>query len=85
MFSRGTPDRARRRALRPYRWMEMTPTDAASSASSGDREVVEATDCPECGARSSVRWGVCEVCYAEFDEFPLQPMDASDDFAEPLL
>jgi hypothetical protein len=63
----------------------MTPRDAALSASFADRDLGRATDCPECGSTSAVRWGVCDVCYAEFDEFPLHPMDASGDFAEPLL
>ena len=63
----------------------MTPGNVVSSVSSGNEEVGRATDCPECGATSAVHWGVCEVCYAEFDEFPLQPIDPSGDFAEPLL
>ena len=63
----------------------MNGIDSGLAGSSGDRDLERAADCPECGATSSVRWGICEVCYAEFDEFPLRPMDASSDFAEPLL
>jgi len=63
----------------------MTPGNVVSSVSSGNEEVGRATDCPECGATAAVRWGICEVCYAELDEFPLHPIDSSGDFAEPLL
>jgi len=42
-----------------------------------------ATDCPECGATASVRSEMCDVCYAELDEFRFHPMDASWEFVEP--
>jgi len=40
------------------------------------------TDCPECGATASVRADVCDVCYAELDEFRFHPMDASWEFVQ---
>jgi len=62
----------------------MPRTDGVSSASSGDPELDPATDCSECRSAGSVRWGICEICYAEYDEFPLQPMDSSAKH-DPLL
>ena len=44
-----------------------------------------AWDCPECGVKASVRSDFCEVCYAELDEFRLDPLDpAPDDVMEPF-
>jgi hypothetical protein len=44
----------------------------------------QAWDCPECGVKASVRADFCEVCYAELDEFRLDPMDPAADLAEAL-
>jgi hypothetical protein len=34
-----------------------------------------AWDCPECGVTASVHDDVCDVCFAELDEFRLDPWD----------
>ena len=36
-----------------------------------------AWDCPECGVPASVRADVCEVCFAELDEFRLDPIETA--------
>jgi hypothetical protein len=43
-----------------------------------------AKDCPECGVTASVRAEVCDVCFAELDEFILDPIDAPLGLTEPL-
>jgi len=40
-------------------------------------------DCPECGVRASVRDDVCDVCFAELDEFRLEPWDDVRDVTNP--
>jgi hypothetical protein len=40
-----------------------------------DRRNEPAWDCPECGVTASVRDDFCEVCFAELDEFRLEPWD----------
>ena len=57
--------------------------DAAYSGGSESHDEPRVTDCPECGATSSVQFAVCDVCYAELDEFRFHPMDASWEFVEP--
>ena len=42
-----------------------------------DRPSDAAWDCPECGVTASVHDDVCEVCFAELDEFRLDPWDES--------
>jgi hypothetical protein len=46
-------------------------TDEGGSRSVDGR----AWDCPECGVIASVRADVCEVCFAELDEFRLDRFD----------
>lgn len=44
-----------------------------------------AWDCPECSVKASVRADVCEICFAELDEFRLEPQDpAAPDVIGPL-
>ncbi len=42
-----------------------------------------AWDCPECGVTASVRDDVCDVCFAELDEFRLEPWDDPREIANP--
>ena len=42
-----------------------------------------AWDCPECGVTASVRDDVCDVCFAELDEFRLEPWDDPRAVTEP--
>jgi len=41
-------------------------------------------DCPECGVTASVHDDVCDVCFAELDEFRLDPWDESPQVTQPM-
>jgi hypothetical protein len=41
-------------------------------------------DCPECGVKASVRADVCEICFAELDEFRPDPLDPALDVMESI-
>lgn len=84
MFNPPTPVGAILSPARPYREVAMRRIDPSLSSAPSDPEGNAATDCPECGGRSTVRGGICEICYAEFDEYPLEPIDYSLDL-EPLI
>ena len=61
---------------RAYRWFVDTPIDRVTGGLLSGPDQNAARDCPECGVTGSVRGDVCEVCYAELDEFVLDPLDS---------
>jgi rubrerythrin len=53
----------------------MTTRDETLAPAASMRATGAAWDCPECGVTASVQGDVCDVCFAELDEFRLDPWD----------
>jgi len=48
-----------------------------------ERSSEVAWDCPECGVTASVRDDFCDICFAELDEFRLEPWDDPREITKP--
>jgi len=75
MFTDTSHIRAAGALRRAYR-RSVTTHDETSAAAATTRPVGGTPwDCPECGVTASVHDDVCDVCFAELDEFRLDPWD----------
>jgi rubrerythrin len=61
----------------------MKTGDHVAAPGTIERRSEAAWDCPECGVTASVRDDVCDVCFAELDEFRLEPWEYPREIVNP--